>query len=101
MPSEPMSDEVERLTAERDALQRHYDAASPEHDLLGLLDLYFERELAAERERDAALAEVARLKALLRDMRWHPVDGRLMVVPAGWQQRRDVALAVDKLEGAQ
>ena len=43
-------------------------------------------------ERDGARAEVARLKELLLDMRWHPVDGGLMAVPAGWQQRRDVAL---------
>ena len=47
--------------AERDALRRHYDAAAPEHNLLALLDLYEERESKAVRERDAALAEVARL----------------------------------------
>jgi len=49
-------------------------------------------------ERTAALAEVALLKALLRDMRWHPVDGGLMVVPPGWQQRRDIALGLRKGE---
>jgi hypothetical protein len=36
--------------AERDALQRHFDAAAPEHNLLALLDLYHERECAAEQE---------------------------------------------------
>lgn len=49
-------------------------------------------------ERTAALAEVALLRALLRDMRWHPVDGGLMVVPPGWQQRRDIALGLRKGE---
>lgn len=44
----------ETLTAERDALQRHFDAAAPEHNLPALLDLYFERQVKAEKERDEA-----------------------------------------------
>jgi hypothetical protein len=45
--------DLARVTGERDALQRHYDAASPEHNLLALLDLYFARAEKAETERDA------------------------------------------------
>ncbi len=40
------------LRGERDALRQHYDAAGPEHNLLALLDLYHDREMAAEAERD-------------------------------------------------
>lgn len=36
--------DLARVTRERDALQRHYDAAAPEHNLLALLDLYHSRE---------------------------------------------------------
>ncbi len=41
---------VERLREERDALQRHYDAAAPEHNLLALLDLYEARAINAVEE---------------------------------------------------
>jgi len=47
-------------TRERDVLQRHFDAAAPEHNLLELLDLYDERRREAE-------AEVARVRALLSE----------------------------------
>lgn len=46
---------IQELETERVAFKRHYDAASPEHNLLALLDLYKERE-------DAALARVAELE---------------------------------------
>jgi hypothetical protein len=42
--------QLDALTAERDALKLHYDAAGPEHNLLALLDLYWEREQAAKAE---------------------------------------------------
>jgi hypothetical protein len=48
---------AEELTAERkrrEGLQRHYDAAGPDHNLLALLDLCEERRTQAERERDEA-----------------------------------------------
>jgi len=65
------------------ALQRHYDEAGPEHNLLALLDLYHDRKMVAERERDEALsraehdtaawqkemAENARLTASLNEAR--------------------------------
>jgi len=53
--------DVERLTAERDALQLHYDAAGPEHNLMALLDLYHERESEALAELDAAAHGIAQV----------------------------------------
>ena len=50
---------AERAERERDALQRHYDAAAPEHNLLALLDLYAEREQAAIARAERAEAELA------------------------------------------
>lgn len=49
-----MRKRAEAAEAKRDSLQRHYDAAGPEHDLLSLLDLYHDRQRKAEAERDAA-----------------------------------------------
>lgn len=40
--------------SKRDALQRHYDEAGGEHNLLALLDLYHDRKMQAERDRDSA-----------------------------------------------
>ena len=48
---------AEKAERERDALRHHYDEASPEHNLLALLDMYDERRVAAESERDEARAE--------------------------------------------
>lgn len=47
--AQDLAAQLDRTRAERDALQRHYDAASPEHNLLALLDLYDDRraEIAA------------------------------------------------------
>lgn len=53
---------LERLTKERDSLQRHYDAAAPEHNLLALLDLYDDRARKAEQERDRLATELATLE---------------------------------------
>ena len=53
-------------TAERDALQCHFDAAAPEHNLPALLDLYFERQQKAEKERDEARELLADVVPLLR-----------------------------------
>lgn len=52
--------ERDAALAELDALRRHYDASGPEHNLLDLLDLYDDRRVAAESERDAALAREAK-----------------------------------------
>lgn len=46
--------ELARVNAEREALQRHFDAAAPEHNLPALLDLYLEEQTKAEAERDEA-----------------------------------------------
>lgn len=57
---------VDRYTTaerERDALQRHYDEAGPEHNLLALLDLYDDRKVEAQRERDEAREALAAEKA--------------------------------------
>lgn len=51
------------VEAERDALQRHYDAAAPEHNLLALLDLYFDRQQEAKAERDAERSRRERAEA--------------------------------------
>ncbi len=53
-----LCDELEAMTDERDALQRHYDAASPEHNLLALLDSY-------ESDRDSAVSRAASAEAAL------------------------------------
>lgn len=42
-------------------LQRHFDAAAPEHNLVALLDLYFDRQESAAQE------ERARIVAALRN----------------------------------
>jgi hypothetical protein len=59
------------VEAERDALQRHYDAAAPEHNLLALLDLYDDRRVEALRERDAALAKLATQAEAIEAHRLH------------------------------
>ncbi len=58
-------------TAERDALQRHFDAAAPEHNLPALLDLYFERQQKAEKERDEAQELLAQV---LKGDAYEPYD---------------------------
>lgn len=57
-----MISRAEKAERDRDALRRHFDTASPEHNLPALLDLYFERAEAAEKERDSLLVENARLQ---------------------------------------
>lgn len=52
-----LADRAEKAEEERDALRHHYDKAGPEHNLLALLDMYDERRVAAESERDEACAE--------------------------------------------
>lgn len=65
----PMREQIsEALTTarqERDALQCHFDAAAPEHNLPALLDLYFERQQRAEKERDEAREMLADVVPLL------------------------------------
>ena len=60
---EQISEGLTTARAERDALQRHFDAAAPEHNLPALLDLYFERQQKAEKEREEA-REMLRLVLL-------------------------------------
>ena len=54
-----ISARLRAAAAEVEQLQRHYDAAAPEHNLLAVLDLYEGRRLEAE-------AEVERLRGALR-----------------------------------
>lgn len=61
---------------ERDASKRHYDAAGPEHNLLALLDLYHDRKMEAERERDDLRKE-------------HDEDQGVIRVWRGWCERAD------------
>lgn len=51
--------EVARLTAERDALQRHFSAAGPEHNLLALVDLYHARMTEARAESESLSGQLA------------------------------------------
>lgn len=51
--------------AEVERLRKHFEAASPEHNLPALLDLYDARRTTAEDERDEARAEVERLRGAL------------------------------------
>ena len=53
------------VTAERDALRKHYDAAGPEHNLLALLDLYHERWSEARKEAAGRAEENLRLHTAL------------------------------------
>jgi hypothetical protein len=62
------ADQLDALTAERDALQKHYDAAGPEHNLLALLDHYHERMMAMKAERDAARKQLDTAQNLILDL---------------------------------
>lgn len=59
--------EVASLTAERDALKKHYDAAGPEHNLLALLDLWLEEKIEAQQRAERA---EARAEALTKALTW-------------------------------
>jgi hypothetical protein len=54
-----LEDTIATLTAERDALRRHYESAGPEHNLLALLDLYDKQRRTACQERDALRADMS------------------------------------------
>lgn len=49
---------AEQTKRELIALSAHFAAAAPEHNLPALLDLYFERQRAAEKERDELKAKL-------------------------------------------
>lgn len=61
--------ERDAARAEVERLRKHFEAASPEHNLPALLDLYDARRTTAEDERDEARAEVERLRALVETVR--------------------------------
>lgn len=69
--AEELSRRTERDTAraEVERLRKHFEAASPEHNLPALLDLYDARRTTAEDERDEARAEVERLRGEVESLR--------------------------------
>lgn len=81
--------ERDAARAEVERLRKHFEAASPEHNLPALLDLYDARRTTAEDERDEARAEVERLRDALtavvpqRRANQSCVEGR-EVVDADW-----------------
>jgi outer membrane protein TolC len=59
--------ELDEAKAERDALQRHYDAAGPEHNLLALLDHYHDRIMLSDNACANAREQLARVVGALRE----------------------------------
>lgn len=67
--NETLREGLEVARAEVERMRRHYAAASPEHNLLSLLDLYAERETSAQAARDAAREQVQALREALEAIR--------------------------------
>jgi hypothetical protein len=92
---------AERAERERDALQRHYDAAAPEHNLLALLDLYEARERTAE-ARLARAEEALRWARCFRCGAVKGTHGRPCITDAdaqAWLDKQAAALSPTDTEG--